>query len=223
MIQRVYEQTVKAFPNACVATDDDRIYNAVKAFGGKVVMTSSSHNSGTDRCFEAWANYEKESGESFDVVINVQGDEPYIRPEQLMQLGKCFEDPSVELATLVKRVKDKEELFNPNSPKVILDKESNAIYFSRTPVPYSRDVEVTDEYVKETPFYRHIGLYGYRTSTLARICAMPQSFLEKTEKLEQLRWIENGLKIRVAETQYETHAVDTLEDLEFINSKIDWN
>ena len=223
MIQRVYEQTVKAFPNACVATDDDRIYNAVKAFGGKVVMTSSSHNSGTDRCFEAWANYEKESGESFDVVINVQGDEPYIRPEQLMQLGKCFEDPSVELATLVKRVKDKEELFNPNSPKVILDKESNAIYFSRTPVPYSRDVEVTDEYVKETPFYRHIGLYGYRTSTLARICAMPQSFLEKTEKLEQLRWIENGLKIRVTETQYETHAVDTLEDLEFINSKIDWN
>lgn len=223
MIQRVYEQTVKAFPNACVATDDRRIYDAVKAFGGKVVMTSSSHNSGTDRCFEAWANYEKESGESFDVVINVQGDEPYIRPEQLMQLGKCFEDPSVELATLVKRVKDKEELFNPNSPKVIIDKDSNAIYFSRTPIPYSRDVEITDEYVKETPFYRHIGLYGYRTSTLARICAMPQSFLEKTEKLEQLRWIENGLKIRVAETQYETHAVDTLEDLDFINSKTDWN
>ncbi len=223
MIQRVYEQTAKAFPNACVATDDQRIYDAVKGFGGQVVMTSTSHNSGTDRCFEAWANYEKESGESFDVVINVQGDEPYIRPEQLLQLGKCFEDPSVELATLVKRVKDKEELFNPNSPKVILDKDSNAIYFSRTPIPYSRDVEVTDEYVKETPFYRHIGLYGYRTRTLARICAMPQSFLEKTEKLEQLRWIENGLKIRVAETQYETHAVDTKEDLEFINSKIDWN
>ena len=223
MIQRVYEQTVKAFPNACVATDDERIYDAVKAFGGKVVMTSSSHNSGTDRCYEAWANYEKESGESFDVVINVQGDEPYIQPEQLMQLGQCFEDPSVELATLVKRVKDKEELFNPNSPKVILDKDNNAIYFSRTPIPYSRDVEITEEYVKETPFYRHIGLYGYRSSTLARICAMPQSFLEKTEKLEQLRWIENGLKIRVAETQYETHAVDTFEDLEFINSKIDWN
>lgn len=222
MIQRVYEQTVKVFPNACVATDDQRIYDAVKAFGGKVVMTSNSHNSGTDRCFEAWANYQKECGESFDVVINVQGDEPYIRPEQLVQLGQCFEDPSVELATLVKRIKDKEELFNPNSPKVILDKDNNAIYFSRTPIPYSRDVEITDEYVKTTPFYRHIGLYGYRTSTLARICAMPQSFLEKTEKLEQLRWIENGLKIRVAETQYETHAVDTVEDLDFINSKIDW-
>ena len=222
MIQRVYEQTVQAFPNACVATDDERIYNAVKAFGGKVVMTSSSHNSGTDRCYEALANFEKESGENFDIVINVQGDEPYIRPEQLMQLGKCFEDSSVELATLVKRVKDKEELLNPNSPKVILDKESNAIYFSRTPIPYSRDIDVTDDYVKETPLYRHIGLYGYRAATLAKICAMPQSFLEKTEKLEQLRWIENGLKIRVAETQYETHAVDTVEDLEAINSKIDW-
>lgn len=222
MIQRVYEQTVKAFPNACVATDDQRIYDAVTAFGGKAVMTSTSHNSGTDRCYEALCNYEKESGETFDVVINVQGDEPYIRPEQLMQLGQCFEDSSVELATLVKRIKDKEELFNPNSPKVILNKKNDAIYFSRTPIPFSRDVDVTEQYVKETPFYRHIGLYGYRAATLAAICALPQSFLEKTEKLEQLRWIENGLKIRVAETNFETHAVDTPQDLEFINSKIDW-
>lgn len=223
MIQRVYEQTVKAFPNACVATDDTRIYNAVKEFGGKVVMTSQSHNSGTDRCHEALINYMQESGESFDVVINVQGDEPYIQPQQLMQLGKCFEDPTVKLATLVKRVKDKEELLNPNSPKVIVDKDWNAIYFSRTPIPYSRDVEITDQLVKDLPFFRHIGLYGYRVDTLAQICAMPQSFLEKTEKLEQLRWIENGLKIRTAETEFETHAVDTLEDLEYINSKIDWN
>jgi len=223
MIQRVYEQTVKAFPNACVATDDTRIYNAVKEFGGKVVMTSQSHNSGTDRCHEALINYMQESGESFDVVINVQGDEPYIQPQQLMQLGKCFEDPTVKLATLVKRVKDKEELLNPNSPKVIVDKDWNAIYFSRTPIPYSRDVEITDQLVKDLPFFRHIGLYGYRVDTLAQICAMPQSFLEKTEKLEQLRWIENGLKIRTAETEFETHAVDTLEDLEHINSKIDWN
>ena len=223
MIQRVYEQTIKAFPNACVATDDTRIYNAVKEFGGKVVMTSQSHNSGTDRCHEALINYMQESGESFDVVINVQGDEPYIQPQQLMQLGKCFEDPTVKLATLVKRVKDKEELLNPNSPKVIVDKDWNAIYFSRTPIPYSRDVEITDQLVKDLPFFRHIGLYGYRVDTLAQICAMPQSFLEKTEKLEQLRWIENGLKIRTAETEFETHAVDTLEDLEHINSKIDWN
>lgn len=221
MIQRVYEQTIKAFPNACVATDDTRIYDAVKGFGGKVVMTSTSHNSGTDRCYEALKNYMQESGESFDVVINVQGDEPYIQPEQLMQLGRCFEDPSVELATLVKRVKDKGELMNHNSPKVLVDKNSNAIYFSRTPVPFPRDVEITDRYVQETPFYRHIGLYGYRAETLGKICSMPQSFLEKTEKLEQLRWIENGLKIRVAETNFETYAVDTVQDLEYINSKID--
>lgn len=222
MIQRVYEQTVKAFPNACVATDDERIYNAVKEFGGRVVMTSTSHNSGTDRCYEALKNYCKESGEVFDAVINVQGDEPYIRPEQLQQLGECFNDPSVELATLVKRVKDKDELLNPNSPKVIVDKNNDAIYFSRTPIPFSRDVEVTDEYVRENPFFRHIGLYGYRVDTLGKICAMPQSFLELTEKLEQLRWIENGLKIRVAETEYETRAVDTLKDLDYINSKFDW-
>ena len=222
MIQRVYEQTVKAFTNACVATDDQRIYDAVKAFGGKAVMTSTSHNSGTDRCYEALCNYEKESGETFDVVINVQGDEPYIRPEQLMQLGQCFEDSSVELATLVKRVKDKEELLNSNSPKVIVDKNSDAIYFSRTAIPFSRDVEVTDEYVQKTPFFRHIGLYGYKVETLEKICAMPQSFLELTEKLEQLRWIENGLKIRVAETGFETHAVDTQEDLDYINSRFDW-
>ena len=222
MIQRVYEQTVKAFPNACVATDDERIYNAVKEFGGKAVMTSESHNSGTDRCFEALNNYCAESGESFDVVINVQGDEPYIHHQQLEQLGNCFNDPSVELATLVKRICSKDELMNHNSPKVILDKNSDAIYFSRTPIPFSRDVEVTDDYVKETTFYRHIGLYGYRVGTLAKICAMPQGFLEKTEKLEQLRWIENGLKIRVAETHFETHAVDTPEDLAFINSKNDW-
>ena len=223
MIQRVYEQTVKAFPNACVATDDERIYNAVKEFGGKVVMTSTSHNSGTDRCHEALKNYCAETGETFDVVINVQGDEPYIKPQQLEQLGACFNDLSVELATLVKRVIGKEELMNPNSPKVIVDKNGDAIYFSRTPIPYSRDVEVTDEYVNSTPFFRHIGLYGYRVDTLARICAMPQGFLEKTEKLEQLRWIENGLKIRVAETEFQTHAVDTEEDLAFINSKYDWD
>ena len=148
---------------------------------------------------------------------------PQLHPEQLLQLGECFNDPSVELATLVKRVIGKDELMNPNSPKVIVDKNGDAIYFSRTPIPFSRDVEITDAYVKETPFYRHIGLYGYRVGTLTKICAMPQGFLEKTEKLEQLRWIENGLKIRVAETHFETHAVDTPEDLAFINSKNDWD
>lgn len=223
MIQRVYEQTVKAFTEVCVATDDQRIYKAVTNFGGKVVMTSEKHNSGTDRCYEAWINYSKESGRCFDVIINVQGDEPYIQPEQLMQLGECFHDPSVEIATLVKRVKDKQELLNQNSPKVVVDSHSNALYFSRTPIPFPRDTNVTDDFIKNTKYFRHIGLYGYRSSILEKICGMQQSFLEKTEKLEQLRWLENGLKIKVAETHYETYAIDTPQDLEYVNSRFKKN
>lgn len=219
MIQRVYEQASKAFENVCVATDDQRIYDAVVNFGGKVVMTSQNHSSGTDRCFEALNNYTKESGKTFDIVVNVQGDEPYIQPEQLKLLGECFSDESVELATLVKRVRDKEEFLNPNAPKVIVDNNWFALYFSRAPIPFARDMEITDSFVQQTRLYRHIGLYGYRSATLAKICAMEQGFLEKTEKLEQLRWLENGLKIKVAETESETYAVDTPEDLEFINSK----
>ena len=219
MIQRVYEQASKAFENVCVATDDQRIYDAVVNFGGKVVMTSENHSSGTDRCFEALNNYTQESGRTFDIVVNVQGDEPYIQPDQLKLLGECFSDESVELATLVKRVRDKEEFLNHNAPKVIVDNNSFALYFSRAPIPFPRDIEITDGFVQQTKLYRHIGLYGYRSSTLARICAMEQGFLEKTEKLEQLRWLENGLKIKVAETESETYAVDTPEDLDFINSK----
>lgn len=220
MIQRVYEQTSKAFENVCVATDDERIYNAVKQFGGKVVMTSVKHNSGTDRCLEALENYAGESGQTFDIVVNVQGDEPFIHPEQLQQLKACFNDPEVNLATLVKRVKDRAELLNYNAPKVVVDTNWNAIYFSRSPIPYPRDMEITDDLVKNTKFYRHIGLYGYRSAVLRQICNTGQSFLEKTEKLEQLRWLENGLKIRVKETEYESYAVDTPADLLFLTSNI---
>lgn len=220
MIQRVYEQTSKAFENVCVATDDERIYNAVREFGGKAVMTSAEHNSGTDRCLEALENYSKESGQTFDIVVNVQGDEPFIHPEQLQQLKACFNDPEVTLATLVKRVKDKAELLNYNAPKVVVDNNWNAIYFSRSPIPYPRDMEITDHLVESTKFYRHIGLYGYRSPVLRQICSLPQSFLEKTEKLEQLRWLENGLKIRVKETEYESYAVDTPADLLFLTSNI---
>lgn len=217
MIQRVFEQASKAFEHVCVATDDQRIYDAVKQFGGKVVMTSTEHNSGTDRCFEALVNFSKESGLAFDVVVNVQGDEPYIQPEQLKLLEECFSYPDTDIATLVKRVRDKEEFLNPNAPKVIVDKNCNALYFSRAPIPYARDKEITDEYVKNTKLYRHIGLYGYRSTILEQICSMEQSFLEQTEKLEQLRWLENGLRIRVAETALETYAIDTPEDLESVN------
>lgn len=220
MIHRVYEQASKAFEHVCVATDDERILNAVKAFGGEVVMTSATHNSGTDRCLEALQKYALETGITFDVVVNVQGDEPYIHPEQLSQLKECFSDPSVELATLVRKVKTKEELLNCNSPKVVIDNNWNAIYFSRTPIPFPRDIELSNDFVEGSKFFRHIGLYGYRTDILEQVCKMPQSFLEKTEKLEQLRWIENGLKIRVKETEYDTYAVDTPDDLEFLNSNI---
>ncbi len=220
MIQRVYEQASKVFENVCVATDDERIYNAVAAFGGKAVMTSEKHNSGTDRCYEALQNFSKESGKNFDVVVNVQGDEPYIQPEQLKLLSDCFNEEGVELATLVKRIKSAEEFLNPNAPKVIVSNNGYAMYFSRAAVPFPRDKEITDKFVAETKLYRHIGLYGYRADILATICAMEQSFLEKTEKLEQLRWLENGLKIKVAETELETYAVDTPEDLNFINSQI---
>ncbi|MCI1780140.1 MAG: 3-deoxy-manno-octulosonate cytidylyltransferase [Bacteroidales bacterium] len=217
MIRRVYEQSTKAFETVYVATDDSRIYDAVESFGGKAVMTSVEHRNGTDRCCEALHKIEKETRRKFDTIINIQGDEPYIRPEQLIQLAGCFEDPAVKLATLVKRVLDKKELFNQNNPKVVLDKDMNAIYFSRTPIPFPRGKEIDDDYIKRTPFYRHIGLYGYKADTLPEICNLKQSFLEETEKLEQLRWIENGYKIRTSITDYETHAVDTPEDLKFLN------
>ncbi len=220
MIQRVYEQAAKVFEHVCVATDDRRIYDAVKGFSGKAVMTSPEHGSGTDRCLEALENYSRESGLTFDTVINVQGDEPYIRPEQLNQLKECFNNPGVNLATLVKRVKNKDELLNRNAPKAVIDNNGYAIYFSRSPIPYPMNTEITDDYVKNTKFYRHIGLYGYRASTLQQICSIKQSFLEKTEKLEQLRWIENGLRIKVKETEYESYAVDTPTDLAFLNSNI---
>ena len=218
MIQRVYEQTIKAFDNVCVATDDQRIADEVNSFGGKVVMTSSSHNSGTDRCLEALMKRMEESGANYDVVINVQGDEPYIRPEQLRELADCFNDSDVRIATLVKKINTKEEVDNPNSPKVILDINNNAIYFSRTPIPFARGNEMNDNFIKESRYFKHIGLYGYRSSVLVEICALPQSYLWKTEKLEQLRWLENGYKIRVAETEFETQAVDTPQDMEYLNS-----
>ncbi len=217
MIQRVYERASTVFDYVCVATDDQKIYDAVINFGGEVVMTGE-HSSGTDRCREALVKCEEESGLKFDVVINIQGDEPYIKTEQLNELKECFENPNVELATLVKRISDSKELFNHNTPKVVVDKDGYALYFSRSPIPFPRDVEVADAYVKSTKLFKHIGLYGYRRSALHKICELEPSFLEKTEKLEQLRWLENGLKIKVKETFSDSYAVDTPQDAEYLNS-----
>ncbi len=211
MIQRVYEQVSKVLDCVYVATDDQRINDAVVAFGGKAVMTSDQHKSGTDRCFEAYNK--TNSGRS--VVINIQGDEPFIQPEQIEKLCACFDDPGTQLATLVKPftpADGEKALFNPNTPKVVLNKNSEAIYFSRSVIPYKRGAE-TKDWLSLHQYYKHIGLYAYRADVLGEITKLPQSPLELTESLEQLRWIENGYKIKVGVTEMETIGIDTPEDL----------
>ena len=211
VIQRVYEQ-VSAVMDAVVATDDERIFTAVEAFGGRVVMTSPDHRSGTDRCREA---YEK-LGEGYDIVVNVQGDEPFIRRSQIEAVKRCFDEPTTDIATLVRPFAEEDGLAaleNPNSPKVVLDSESRAIYFSRSVIPYLRGVE-RSEWLKHHTFYKHIGMYAFRAEVLKRVTSLPQSVLERAESLEQLRWLENGYKIGVGITDVETIGIDTPEDLQ---------
>ncbi|MBQ2992728.1 MAG: 3-deoxy-manno-octulosonate cytidylyltransferase [Alistipes sp.] len=211
VIERVYEQVAGVLDDAVVATDDERIFDAVRAFGGKVEMTSTAHRSGTDRCWEAYC---KQSGE-FDVVVNVQGDEPFIQPSQLEALKHCFDNENIDIATLVKPFEPSdgiEALENPNSPKVVLDSEGCAIYFSRSVIPYLRGIE-REKWLTEHTFYKHIGIYGFRTDVLRAVTALPQSTLECAESLEQLRWLENGYKIGVGISNVETIGIDTPEDL----------
>ncbi|QQL48362.1 3-deoxy-manno-octulosonate cytidylyltransferase [Mucilaginibacter ginkgonis] len=209
MIQRVYEQAKKciSFGEVVVATDDDRIFSHVTDFGGKAVMTSAEHQSGTDRCAEVAESYP-----DYDVVINIQGDEPFIDPEQLTKVAACFLDPETQIATLIKKVANAEELVNVNHPKVLINHFAEAIYFSRSPLPHIRGVEQKD-WLKHYTYFKHIGVYGYRADILKQITKLPVSPLEKAESLEQLRWIENGFFIKVAETELETYAIDTPEDL----------
>lgn len=212
MIQRVYEQVKKSVTEVWVATDDKRILDAVEAFGGKAVLTSANHKSGTDRCNEAYSII----GQPFDVIINVQGDEPFIQPQQIESLKNCFDSADVQLATLVKPFKKEDgfdTLFNPNSPKVVFNNKNEAIYFSRSIIPYIRDAHHTEWLDKHT-FYKHIGMYAYRADILQEITKLPQSSLEVAESLEQLRWIENGYKIKIGITDLETIGIDTPEDME---------
>lgn len=213
MIQRVYEQAkkCKSLSEVIVATDDNRIAEVVKAFGGNFCMTSSEHPSGTDRCAEV---VEKLSL-NCEGVVNIQGDEPFIDPVQIEQLCSCFQDDRTQLATLVRKINDPEVLFNPNAPKVIINKEGFATYFSRQTIPYLRGVEQKN-WIDHHTYFQHIGIYGYRTSVLKEITKLPASSLEKAEALEQLRWIENGYKIKTAITDLENLAVDTQEDLQRI-------
>jgi 3-deoxy-manno-octulosonate cytidylyltransferase (CMP-KDO synthetase) len=217
MISRVVEQASKALEHVVVATDDQRIFDAVKSFGGNVVMTSGQHNSGTDRCAEALDIYEKESGESFDAVVNIQGDEPFIQPEQLKQIMSCFSDPSTQIATLVKKAEKNDEISNSNRPKVVINKNKQALYFSRSVIPYFRGDDLQNWYRRHT-YYLHVGLYAYTSSVLRQITKLSPSGLELAESLEQLRWLENGYIIKTEITPYESLGIDTPEDLEKLKS-----
>ncbi len=213
VIQRVYEQVNGILDDAVVATDDQRIYDAVIAFGGKVVMTSTEHRSGTDRCYEALT---KVGADKYDVVVNIQGDEPFIQPQQLYAVRDCFDDTSVDIATLVKPFKPSDgfaALENVNSPKVVVNNRMEALYFSRSIIPYMRGKD-TDQWLPNHTYYKHIGLYAYRSDVLRQITSLPQGELEKTESLEQLRWLENGYKIKVGISEIETIGIDTPEDLQ---------
>jgi 3-deoxy-manno-octulosonate cytidylyltransferase (CMP-KDO synthetase) len=213
MIQRVYELARGTLDLVYVATDDARIFDAVTKFGGEAIMTSPDHLSGTDRCAEAVSIINKESGTLVDIVINIQGDEPFIKSEQISLLMECFDDETVEIATLIRKAEPGEDIFNPNQPKVILNSAGDAIYFSRAAIPFIRDAEKS-EWSSKHDFYKHIGLYAYRTETLKKITLLPRSMLEISESLEQNRWIENGYRIRTAVTLWESIGIDTPDDLE---------
>jgi 3-deoxy-manno-octulosonate cytidylyltransferase (CMP-KDO synthetase) len=217
MIQRVYEQSKKStsLSDVIVATDDNRIEKAVLAFGGKVCLTSSEHPSGTDRCAEVVEKMKL----ACDAVVNIQGDEPFIDPNQIDLLCSCFNDDRTELATLIKVILSEEILLNPNTPKVIVDADQFAIYFSRQPLPYIRG-SGTKDWLNKHKFYHHIGIYGYKIDTLKKITKLTPSSLEKAESLEQLRWIEHGYKIKTAITALETFAIDTPEDLQKISHQM---
>lgn len=212
MIQRVYEQALKAgsLTKVVVATDDERIANEINSFDGSFVMTAGTHQSGTDRCAEVARHFP-----DYDIVINIQGDEPFIDPKQIDLLVSCFERENVQLATLIKKIQTEDELFNNNIPKVVINSRQEAIYFSRHTIPYIRNTE-KDKWLNSQQFYKHIGIYGYTTLSLQEITKLKPSALEIAESLEQLRWIENGYAIQTRVTDIETIAIDTPEDLEKI-------
>jgi 3-deoxy-manno-octulosonate cytidylyltransferase (CMP-KDO synthetase) len=216
MIERVYNRAMesKLLSSVVVATDDDRIFNHVIAFGGKAVMTSTTHPSGTDRCAEVLSK----SDENFDVVVNIQGDEPYIHPEQIDQLINCFNNTNCEIATLIKTITDVAELDNRNIPKVVVQQSGQALYFSRRAIPFCEESE-KPILTEKGNFFKHIGIYGYKASLLPALAKLPKSKLEISESLEQLRWLENGYNIMTAITEHENIAVDTPEDVIKIEQK----
>ncbi|MBL7924110.1 MAG: 3-deoxy-manno-octulosonate cytidylyltransferase [Bacteroidia bacterium] len=210
MIERVYRQASKAasLSRVVVATDDNRIAATVRDFGGEVVMTRPDHPSGTDRVAEALLKTEG----TFDGLVNIQGDEPFIRPDQIDLLSGTLAEEGVQIATLVKVIHSHEELCNVNTPKVVLAANGDALYFSRQAIPFMKDHPVQD-WQRQGLYYKHIGIYAYRSDILPRLTRLTSGNLEKAESLEQLRWLEHGYKIRTRITEYETIAVDTESDL----------
>ncbi len=219
MIQWVYEKTKQTLQYVIVATDDDRIYKAVNEFGGEAVITSKSHNTGTNRCLEALEIFSKANNINFDVVINIQGDEPMLHPDQINTLIGCFDDPKAELATLVIPVTDAIDLENESEVFVTFDKNLKALYFSRAVIPVVHGIE-RDNWMSHATFYKHLGLYAYTVKSLQKFAGLPQSNLEKLENLEQNRWMENGGSIKIGITEHQSIPVDTLEDLERIRKII---
>ncbi len=212
MIERVYTQSKKALEHVFVATDDERIFKEVIRFGGQVVMTRKDHPSGTDRLAEAIDIINSSQTEAFDIVVNIQGDEPFIYPEQILSVVACFKQSKTEIATLVKPIINAEDIFNENKPKVLINKKKEALAFSRSPIPFFRG-KPQNEWVNSHRYYKHIGLYAYKTEVLKKIAALKPSPIEMAESLEQMRWLENGYKIRVEETEFESIGIDTKKDL----------
>lgn len=209
VIQRVYEQATSVLDEAWVATDDNRIYQAVEAFGGRAVMTRPDHKSGTDRIEEA----AEKIGTDADVIINIQGDEPFIQPSQINTLMQLFDNTDTQIGTLGKKFESMEAAKSPNSPKIVTDLQGFALYFSRSVIPFVRGIE-QEEWMTHFPYLKHLGLYAYRREVLREVTQLPQSPLELAESLEQLRWLENGYRIRVGLTDVETVGIDTPEDLQ---------
>lgn len=216
MIQRVYEQAIKApsLSKVIVATDDQRIADHVKSWGGEVMMTSSNHASGTDRCNEVLC----QQNDSFDVVVNIQGDEPYVDPSQIEKVTESFASKGTQIASLAKKINSKEELFCPNSVKVVIGENKRALYFSRSVIPFLRGVDQQD-YLLQGEFFKHLGIYAYRVNILQEICKLPISKLEKAESLEQLRWLSAGFQISMGITTLEGLSVDTPDDLLKLTNK----
>lgn len=209
VIQRVYEQVTQEIHEAWVATDDERIKKAVEQFGGKAIMTSPHHKSGTDRIEEAAERINTDA----DVIVNIQGDEPFIQASQIRTVCQQFDNPSTQIATIGKPFTTMDEVVNPNSPKIVTDNQGFALYFSRSVIPYVRGKE-HNAWLEDFPFLKHLGIYAYRRNVLREVTRLPQSTLEKAESLEQLRWLQNGYRIRVGITHAETVGIDTPTDLE---------